>query len=298
MSKKHQFINSTVQILKHNKDGSFRTQNDRRVSLLKSINDIYAMGYQLDHVKYIRQRHIKMLVNNWKKQGLSPGAMKNRLSHLRWLMDKIDKPLIIPKNDNLGIPKRVYVSNIDKSRDLTASDLAAVNDIFMQLSLRGQRLFGLRVEESLKIQPFVADGGALLYIKKSWAKGGRERIIPILTVEQRAWLDECKAAINSKSDSLIPINMSYKQYRTQFNKRSQEAGINKRHGLRHMYAQERYRELAGFDCVVQGGPDRKNMSLEQRQIDRIARLQVSNELGHSRVANITSQYLGTISGVL
>lgn len=65
----------------------------------------------------------------------------------------------------------------------------------MQHSLKAQVLFGLRLEESLKIQPFIADAGQFFYIKGSWAKGGRERTIPILTQAQREWLDEAKQLV-------------------------------------------------------------------------------------------------------
>ena len=40
--------------------------------------------------------------------------------------------------------------------------------------------FGLRREESLKIQPGWADRGDTLVLKDSWTKGGRSREIPML----------------------------------------------------------------------------------------------------------------------
>ena len=72
----------------------------------------------------------------------------------------------------------------------------------------------------------------------------------------------------------------------------ERAGINKRHGLRHAYAQRRYHELTGFACAVaHNGLKQSMMTAEQRRIDRVARLQVSQELGHSR-KSIVNQYLG------
>jgi len=236
-------------------------------------------------VQYIRRRHIEFLVKYWmEKETVGAGALKNRLSCIRWLMGKLGKLNVVPSNDELKIPKRVYVSDVDKSRDLTTRDLASVNDAKMQLSLLGQKLFGLRVEESLKLQPFVADCGDALFIKGSWAKGGRDRFIPILTEEQRLWLDKCKIIVENKSSSLIPDNVIYKTYRKRFEKCCERAGIDRRHGLRHQYAQKRYVEIAGFECELTGGPAKNAMSEEQRQHDRLARMQVSHELGHSRIS--------------
>ena len=160
----------------------------------------------------------------------------------------------------------------------------------MRLILRGQQLFGLRVEESLKIQPHLADAGQYLHVIKT--KGGRERVVPILTDEQHQWIEQCKAIASYKHSSMIPEGVSYKTYRKRFNKCCEKASINKLHGLRHHYAQQRFATIAGFPCAVKNGPTRSAMRMEQRRMNKIARLIVSQELGHSRVHSITSLYLG------
>ena len=67
---------------------------------------------------------------------------------------------------------------------------------------------------------------------------------------------------------------------------------NKGHGLRHQYAQERYKELTDKNCPVCGGKSQREMSKTERAIDKGARLKISAELGHSR-EQITSTYLGS-----
>jgi len=69
------------------------------------------------------------------------------------------------------------------------------------------------------------------------------------------------------------------------------AGIHHVHGHRHQYAQERYRELTGWACPAQGGPTKKQLTYEQKAIDRRARFTISQELGHGR-ESIASVYLG------
>ena len=291
MSRSHQFQQSLIQIIKHNKDGSFKTQANRAKSLKQSVNTLYSAGYQLEHVKYIKQRHVKYLVDHWlNEEKLGAGSIKNRMSHLRWLMQKLNKPNLIPSNHDLNIPKRVYVTNQDKSRELTTEDLAKIPDDYMQMSLQAQKLFGLRMEESLKIQPYIADKGDQLFIKGSWAKGGKNRYIPILTAEQRQWLDDCKSLVKFKSHSLIPADTSFKIYYERFRKRCTRTGIDNRHGLRHAYAQRRYQEITGVVSPVKGGLSSKEMNEEQRTLDKEARLQISIELGHERI-QITKIYV-------
>lgn len=288
MSRKGEFIRSLIQVLAHNKDGAMRTQIDRQKFLKSSLKRLYDDGYQLEHIKYIKQRHIKHLVQQWKNDGISAGVMKNRMSHYRWLMNKLNKVNLIPANDELGIPKRVYFSNTDQSRDIAQEMLEKINDGYMQRSLLGQKLFGLRMEESLKIQPHLADQGSMLFLKASWTKGKRERYIPILTAEQRAWLDDCKIFVKNVQSSLIPSSEKYHTYRQRFEKRCERLGITHRHGLRHLYAQKRFEELASFPCPVKGGPSWDKMTETQRLIDQEVRQKISLELGHVRISILRS----------
>jgi hypothetical protein len=64
-----------------------------------------------------------------------------------------------------------------------------------------------------------------------------------------------------------------------------------RRNTHHHFAQERYRALTGWACPARGGPTAKQLTLEQKAVDRQARLTISNELGHGR-ERITSVYLG------
>ncbi len=69
------------------------------------------------------------------------------------------------------------------------------------------------------------------------------------------------------------------------------AGLSKMHGLRHAYAQNRYEELTGWKAPAVGGPVAKELTPDQRDLDRDARLTISQELGHERTA-VVGAYLG------
>lgn len=62
---------------------------------------------------------------------------------------------------------------------------------------------------------------------------------------------------------------------------------NKRHG----YAIRRYEDLTGWKALAAGGPARRNLKGDVRETDRRARLTISRELGHGRVA-IVRDYCG------
>ena len=126
-------------------------------------------------------------------------------------------------------------------------------------------------------------------LKASWAKGGRDRAIPIRNTEQRRVLDEAKKFAGR--GSLIPADCSYVQQLRRFEYQCDQAGIHRVHGHRHQYAQERYRELTGWSAPAAGGPRSRALTREQKLLDREARLTISREIGHER-EQVTAIYCG------
>jgi integrase len=157
------------------------------------------------------------------------------------------------------------------------------------MSLRLQAAFGLRREESIKFQPRHADRGDRIAIKGSWAKGGRDRTVPITTPEQRAALDDAHRLAGS--GSLIPAHKTYIQQRHVYDGQCKAAGLSNMHGLRHRYAQMRYEALTGWKAPAAGGPSVGGLSPTRRVEDNHARQTISRELGHERI-QITATYLG------
>jgi hypothetical protein len=278
------------QLCARNRDGSFATQADRERILTLVANQLREMGFVNLRAQSLKPKHVEKLVERWTAEGLSTGTVKNRMTELRWWAEKIGKANVVAKsNDAYGIADRRYVTNVSKARRMTAGDLARVTDPYSRVSLQLQAAFGLRREESLKIKPVWADRGDRLVLKDSWTKGGRAREIPIRHVEQRQVLDEAKRIAGR--GSLIPADRSYVQQLRRFEYQCDRAGIHRVHGHRHQYAQERYRELTGWSAPAAGGPRSKELTREQKLIDRDARLTISRELGHER-EQVTAIYCG------
>jgi site-specific recombinase XerC len=277
-------------LCQRNSDGSYATRYARERILTQIANQLYEMGFRNMRARSLKPKHVEALVERWKAEGLSAGTIKNRMTELRWWAEKIAKQGVIAKsNAHYGIAKRQYVTNTNKARELTAADLTKVNDPYTRLSLKLQVTFGLRREESIKIRPQWADRGDKLVLMDSWAKGGREREIPISTQEQRALLETAKNFAGS--GSLIPKEMNYKGQLNRFKDQCAQAGIRHVHGHRHYYAHVRYQQLTGWACPAKGGPRSKQLTPEQKSIDSEARTTITEELGHYRT-QITAAYLG------
>lgn len=278
------------QLCIRNHDGSIATRANRERNLSLMANQLHILGYRHMSPHSLKPKHISSLIKLWQEQNLSTGTIKNRLAHLRWWAEKVNKPYVIPKsNDALDIPRRVYVTNEDKSIELSPDTLNKISNERVRVSLMLQRAFGLRTEESIKFRPFYADQGDHIRLKASWCKGGHARTVPILTQHQREVLKLAHSIAGR--GSLIPRDFSYIQQLNIYKDQCYGVGLAHMHGLRHAYAQQRYLDLTGWPAPVAGGPSAKQLSSDQEAIDLQARLTISNEFGHKR-ESITTIYLG------
>lgn len=278
------------QLCERNRDGRHATRHDRERILSLVANQLRELGYRQMQVDSLKPKHVDALLARWVAEEISTGTIKNRMSALRWWAEKIDKQNVIAhSNDAYGIADRVHVTNVSKAQTLDAERLARVTDEYTAMSLRLEAAFGLRREESIKLNPTWADTGEVLRLKESWTKGGNYREVPINTNEQRALLDEAKQLAGQSS--LIPAELRYRDQLQRFKAQCDRAGIHGVHGLRHRYAQTRYEELTGWQSPAAGGPTSKQLTPEQKEADREARQEISLEMGHHRI-QITAVYLG------
>ena len=278
-----------------NQDGGGRTQHQRALMLSQMAEELWRMGYRDLEYDQLGGRHVNRLLKAWREQGLSPGTIKNRLSTLRWWSHKIGRRHIMARsNDDYGIARRQYVTNISKGITLAEEALAKITCPYVQLSLRLQRDFGLRKEEAVCFSPSYAWNPERdpnwIHLKPWWTKGGRPRSIPVRTQAQRDTLAAVAAFCGR--GSLIPAGDRIEDQIGRYNYQTRRVGLSRLHGLRHAYAQQRFMDLTGQPCPALGGKRRRQMTPEERAADDAVRREISEELGHSRV-DITSIYLGS-----
>lgn len=278
------------QLCDKNRDGSYGTQAQRANVLQLCADQLHAMGYRHLTVHTLKPKHVEGLTKRWIAENLSPGTLKNRMSALRWWAMKVNRQNVIARtNAHYGIPDRQFVAEESRAKTVTTEALDKVKDAHVRMSLELQQAFGLRREEAIKFSPTYADKGDRLELKASWTKGGKARVIPIRTPEQRTVLD--RAHQLAGRGALIPPDRNYVQQLRIYEGHTARAGLSKLHGLRHAYAQQRYEELTGWTSPAAGGPTSSTLTVEQRALDQSARLEISREFGHER-EQITAVYLG------
>lgn len=269
--------------------GAYATRADRTRGYFLIARELRACGYFVDHAKNLKPKHVAALVARWQAAGLAAGTLKNRMSWLRRWAAEVGKRSIIPaSNDALDIARRAQFKG-NRAKFLRPDAVAAVTDERVRLALRLQQAFGLRREEALKLRICTADRHNRLDLVASWCKGGRGRSIPITHQGQRDLLDEVHRVCGH--GSLIPDDWSYRDMQKFYDNATQRAGFKNLHGLRHWYAQWRYRTLTGEAAPAAGGRTAADMTDAEAARARAARMQITRELGHGRIC-VTDVYLG------
>jgi len=278
------------QLCQRNRDGSYATQQNRERLLSLMADQLNVLGYRGLRAQSLKPKHVEALVTKWRQEGLSIGTVKNRMAALRWWAQKVDRRNVIARsNDHYGIPERCFVASESKAQQVGVADLERVRDPHVRMSLELQQVFGLRREEAIKFRPSYADRGDRLVLKDTWTKGGKAREIPMRNAAQREVV--ARAHRLAGKGSLIPRDRNYREQLRVYERHTANAGLSKLHGLRHAYAQQRYEELTGWKSPAAGGPSGSALSATERSLDRQARLVVSQELGHERLA-VVKVYLG------
>ncbi len=291
--------------IKSNVDGSVSSHATRKKyanGLHQSFRDLEALGFKLTDAKNLKGKHLVALGKHLEQQAiagkLKPSTIQGRFSMLRVFAHWIGKDGMVEATQqyvDLALVQRSSVCTHDHSWPAQGVNVAAKLEEVSQrdervgLQLRLELESGLRGKEAMMLRPYLADKGAYLDVSIG-TKGGRPRAVPIKSAEQRALLDEAKAFAATKDSSTSDPTKTLGQCKNHYYYVLRSCGITRKngltaHGLRHAYAHTRYKELSGQDSPVRGG------KLVNREDDRAARIQVAEELGHSR-ESITTHYLG------
>lgn len=272
------------------KEGSFATQSNRHEMLQQIAGELDRLGFKHMKASSLKQKHVEALVKSWHERDLSAGRMKNLMAVMRWWADKAGaNGAVAASNDAYGIERRIYVTNTQKAATAPETAKESISDPYVRASVELQAAFGLRREEAIKFSPSFADRGDCIVLKGTWTKGGKPREIPIRTEAQREALARAHTVANA--GALIPPALRYVDQLRRYEGQVAAAGLSKLHGLRHAYAQQRYLELTGRLAPAAGGKTSADLTAEEKQADLLARLQISQELGHER-EQITAVYLG------
>lgn len=274
-------------------------------------------GLKIEKPENIGTRHIEAAVKIWRDDELSAKTIQNYLSTLRIFCGWIGKPGLVKDIYYYlpDVPKAELRTKTvaEKSKSLAANGIEVIEKIELALSidwrfgcmLMMQVAFGLRRIEAVRMKPWKVDFGNKISVTET--KGGRPRDIYIESPVQREALDFVKSKVKGKNETLgwrervdgkpfansNVAEASLKYSENRYDYLIQKLGLTRQmanctgHGLRAQFA-ENAALLKGFIPMTLGGTSGK---MPRDELD-VARLQVSELLGHSRLS-VTGAYYGS-----
>ena len=289
--------------IRKNKIIAHETMDARKELLFLSMRELRGLGFKLETPYNLQQRHVMALVKSWEESGLAASTIANRISVLRALSIWIGKPGMIQKAvDFVDDPERVkrqQATTEDKSWSAAGLDIDAMIGLVEQydarvgLQTRLMKAFGLRKKEAVMFRPLKADLGLAIRVRDG-TKGGRERVVPIETEEQRQVLALAKSRVKHVNEHIGHPDLTLEQAIRRVNYVFERFGLTKRglgvtaHGLRHEHLNDLYEQVTGVPSPVRGG---SVVGVLDKHLHDIARARVSQEAGHNRL-NISDAYIG------
>lgn len=293
------------------KQASTKTQRERKQIILLAFAQLWLHGFRIQNPVSLGGRHIEFLAKYWQQSGLASSTLHTRMSALRVFARWVKKDGLVKCNESYFSPEVIARSGIATTNrawlpngidPLAIIKNAREIDERLGLFLALMYFFGLRVKEALEFRPLhsMIENGIAIEIREG-TKGGRLRHVPLNTPEQMAVFQwACAIAEKSPNGRLRWPDMTWRQAQNHFyylvrvrlNISRKETGVTM-HGLRHGYAQWKYRQLTGLPTPVEGGA----IGSIDRSTHQTASISVSRALGHSRTA-VTSSYYGSYGHAL
>jgi len=285
---------------------SQKTRITRRKVLRLLINLLHQqLHLPIVDLRGLRPKHIEKAIQHWEAEGHCAATLQNYLSVIRTAAEWIGKPgMVLGLEDYLVDPsraKRKYATDTLQGPEQNGIDIrprlliVLKEEPRMLVQLLLAAAFGVRCQEAMLMCPHLADKEHYIDVNRG-AKSGRDRTTKIRADFQRAVIDLAKEYAD-EGCSTIPKQYSLKRWLNRWKTVvSRKAGLNKANGcnphrLRHGYAAMLYEAITGHPPLISGQVLPEDFDPAK---DRLARLEVAEDLGHSRL-NVSSAYIGAMS---
>ena len=235
-----------ISIMGEHREDSYATQRKRFYELRAAAREIKER-FGLQKWDNLGRKHVEFLVGRWKDSKLEPRTVEQKLTHFRWLLKALGKPMLLPRtNAELGIapgPRHTRQGKVISEEKLAAV-LDKIGDPRIQAMVLLARHLGMRFEEAALFRAWKDWlGGGRAWIKRG-AKGGNVRYLNLYNDRQRKALGNARKLASSDS-GLIPREFpTYEKWRQYVYGELRKAGLGKEfdatvQDLRRTYIVER-----------------------------------------------------------
>ncbi len=274
-----------ISIMGEHREDSYATQRKRFYELRAAAREIKER-FGLQKWDNLGRKHVEFLVGRWKDSGLEPRTIEQKLTHFRWLLKAIGKPVLLPRtNAELGIepgPRHTRQGKVI-SESKFAEVYERTSDPRIKAMLLLARHLGMRFEEAALFRPWKDWQGADRAWIKRGAKGGSVRYLNLYNDRQREALEFARTIASADSGMIPPEIPTFEKWRQYVYGELRNAGLGKEF------------DVTFQDCRRTFIVERMDNLIRMRHLDHDAAARiVAREVGHHRT-EVLRWYLATTS---
>ena len=222
------------QYLKMNRTGEFRDKKQREHVLHKLIHDLFLIKNIPPKWEALTSEHFHQLMKLWRRHQLQPTTIMKHMTIIRRFLGSFEYEMTQISNQALGLKYKKKQPKV--SIDAISHFKNTINPIARVL-LGLQIHFGLTRSEAMRINPSIHVRAEKLWLTREMTFNSRDRVIPILTKEQRLLLNQMKGEKN-----LIEL-YGYDAVRLAWQQELRHLKLPPQKSYRYIYAKQRYEQL-------------------------------------------------------
>ena len=232
---KYKLLKEVFSVLNNSNQGKPSYKEKRRLFLQKLVKEVLNLKLDIKSFYYFNETHFYILLSLWKQQGNAVSTTINKISYLKWFLNKLDIEFYIPpyKELNLVKPRQKIVHGY-----ITKDQLQKLQNTIVISVIDFQICFGLTRQESIRIDLTQAKRGNELFINRKLAFNSNDRIISIVSLEQKQAIEE-RFKILDEHKTLIDM-LSETNIIKLINIELEIINVNPKSDLRRFYILDRY----------------------------------------------------------
>ncbi|MFN7098613.1 MAG: hypothetical protein ACK4PR_13825 [Gammaproteobacteria bacterium] len=219
------------QAILHQPHASPRYAKQRRYILLSLIADLRTINRVIPRLSSLNKNIIQKLIQYWQAQGNSSNTIYHKITVLRNICKHYLADNPIPSQQELGLT--YYFGG--KTIILDNMAVLEIKHPTIGYLHRLQRYFGLKMIETIKVEPYMFDKEGL-WLTRAAAYNNKNRLIPYWCEEQKRLVGELLLDTSMRSSDSALLVMQYKAILKQ-------TGIIDNEYYRYQYIYYRYQHL-------------------------------------------------------
>ncbi len=281
---------------------SGKTRRNRRLIIDKAFRILYDEGFYVTNPACLKPKHLKCILRYWEAAGLEGSTMQTYISAIRVFLAWFNKENLLANPEiYLENPERLirgYRASEDRSIECYGDPLLLIDRVHKEDDRVAAQLllsfaFGMRPRESWAFRPHQQPDEGVCHIL--WGtKGGRPRRLLVDTDFKRDSFLYAKTFAETVRASMMPSSLSQKQWRNRYYYILGKHGLTREklgataYSYRVSYLNWVYETVSGYPSPVRASLE---TIVRNKLIDKVARLEVSEQAGHSRI-QIAGAYIG------